>query len=91
MDFVCRSKRFADIVQDACIGGEIGAAVDDLFDADAIEGLAGHYVERQVMRDVILVLQRGVQNACEHRAAAVSGVDVAEAIRYWAANAPRRS
>jgi hypothetical protein len=32
-----------------------------------------------------------VQNACEHRADAVSGDDIAEAIRYWAANAPRRT
>jgi hypothetical protein len=40
---------------------------------------------------MILVLQRGVQNACEHRADAVSGDDIAEAIRYWAANAPRRT
>jgi hypothetical protein len=69
---------------------EIAAAVDELFEAKALEGLAWHYVEKQVMRDVILVLQRGLQNACEHRTDAVSGDDVAEAIRYWAANAPRR-
>lgn len=56
---------------------EIAAAVDELFEAKALEGLAWHYVEKQVMRDVILVLQRGLQNACEHRTDAVSGDDVA--------------
>jgi hypothetical protein len=68
---------------------QIAEPVAELFADDAIEGLGWHYADKQAMRDIILVLQRGVVNACERHSDVVSADDIAEAIRYWAANAAR--
>jgi hypothetical protein len=66
--------------------GEAGA--DDLFAPAALNLLGGYYVERQAMRDVLLVVQRAVKETISGRGESITEGVIDEAIRYWAEARP---
>ena len=69
-------------VHDCAVGA------NDLFSAGALETLGLYYVERQAMRDVLLVVQRAVKETISSRTEVISDGVVEEGIRYWAEARP---
>ena len=65
-------------VHDCAVGA------NDLFSAGALETLGLYYVERQAMRDVLLVVQRAVKETISSRTEVISDGVVEEGICYWA-------
>lgn len=63
---------------------DVGAPVDGLFDGGATVALGEYYMERQAIRDVLLVVQRAVKETISNRADSIGDGAIGEAIRYWA-------